>query len=96
MKWEHVKATECHGDYVEDAVTGITVCDLYLITPTGRIVHHADHEKHAALIGAAPGMLAALKMVCEACGAPDHWNGETRKFLIAAEISIAEAEGTIK
>ena len=58
MKWEHVKATECHGDYVEDAYTGITVCDLYLITPTGNIVHHADHEKHAALIAAAPDTAA--------------------------------------
>jgi hypothetical protein len=91
--WVHVKATECHGDYVEDARTGITVADLYRITPTGNIVHYRDSYDHAVLIAAGPDMLAALKMVCHACGGHENWNGKTREFLVAAETAIAKAEG---
>lgn len=91
--WVHVKATECHGDYVEDVDTGLSVADLYFITPTGNVVHLSGHAKHAALIAAGPDMLAALEMVCCACGGHENWNGKTREFLIAAETAIAKAEG---
>jgi hypothetical protein len=47
---------------------------------------------NAALIAAAPDLLAALRMVTETCGPPEYWNGETRAFLEAAYAAIAKAE----
>jgi len=51
-----------------------------------------DRERAASLLVAATDMLAALKLVKEACGDADHWQGATREFILATDAAIAKAE----
>lgn len=76
-------------DDVEAAARG----DAMLGRPMPHPYPHLDRNRVLRVCAEHAEMLAALRMVTEACGPHTYWNGDTRSFLIAAEKAIAKAEG---
>lgn len=53
----------------------------------------ATAAANASLIAAAPDLLAACEAAIKATGGSEHWQGETRAFLLLAEAAVAKAKG---
>lgn len=52
-----------------------------------------DHIANARLIAAAPELYNACQLALKVTGGSDHWDGETKKFLLAIEAAIRKARG---
>lgn len=92
-KWVHVEKTEHHGHYIEDAVTGRTICDLYYKHRGDEIIDHDNAEEHAKLIKAAPLLMEALENLVMLIEHPSNDHDETLLEIVMARAAIAEATG---
>ena len=61
--WQHIRANDNHGHYIEDVDTGRTVCDLYIKIQGYPFTEHDDAEEHARLIVEAPMMRHLLERI---------------------------------
>lgn len=91
--WEVVKDANNHWGMREvqgPGVSGRLVVGFTVATNVN--ADDAERIEHdAALIAAAPDLLAGCKAAVEATGGSKHWNGETEAFLKLCEAAIAKA-----
>jgi len=84
-----VPANKNHGAYIEDAITGRSVCDFYVMK-NDRVVPFHDAEANARVLVASFDMLEALEAIANGEGT---YGAQAHEYKQIARAAISKATG---